>query len=814
MDKLNNYNGSIDLISGLRPKNNGNFPLMEAHDVQVDENGTRLDEALQNIGGKAIVDVDELPSLGGYTLFNGQKNCIIVEGMTIPFKIINVENLQSITSPEVFMDEANMTMTAYCLSTPIEVTFEMAQHLLGLDDSVTKEEVETQLGVTFPFNTHYFMYDSGLIAPDPYTYIPSLFAFADLAGGGLLCAEVADASLATVANTLYLIAPTKAEFDKDVFYRVKGETVLAPVAIRQGLQFKAIVVNTYNDLPQQSSEESIYYTIQGLDVNENLVDQHWFVWAQAEEELDPSGYVPLKAAMEAAGMEVEEISDPSLAVSPNVIYLYVGTKQVEAKLYYFIDDSFKEVGANSGNDVVKFSWADDSMGLTVAQLKEIAELHADGKQIIVSLVVKGTDASVEISGSVVTSHYLTTSLGYQIFVAIGMDDMFHQYEFPMIEYRAGNIEDVSTIIEPIDVDKRISTGKGQLVREIYISENFSGRVFATREWAADIGGKKDLVFEQVSDVTKYRPSLLLSDVDCVMSFVSLGSNIAIDATQYMAAEKYYRVKANQIVFNCGGAKVYPLSQAPDAPWIDEVESASNSGVSQYNLSTVLERGEITTLNAEDTQAFASLITANTGKYLKDFQNIGVLISGEEGEGYQAYVGVINNPIFANEQLVGFQLIYQGTFNILYLNVDLATQTITAEFKTGNADWIESLLPVYEGENEGGTSGSGGGGLTKTKVTLAELQALCTDINNIGVVVTLIPKSAMGLELFALMGGHCVTCLMQDSETTLFLTLQVYAQPLDKLVQFNILNNETQIKVGDDDYSTELTDTNFDFYIYK
>lgn len=43
MAKLPNYNGSIDLISGLRPKNNGTFPLMEAHDIQVTET-QRLDD--------------------------------------------------------------------------------------------------------------------------------------------------------------------------------------------------------------------------------------------------------------------------------------------------------------------------------------------------------------------------------------------------------------------------------------------------------------------------------------------------------------------------------------------------------------------------------------------------------------------------------------------------------------------------------------------------------------------------------------------------------------------------------------------------
>lgn len=47
MDKLPNYNGTIDLISGLRAKNNGNFPLMQAHDVQVTET-QRLDEMFKN----------------------------------------------------------------------------------------------------------------------------------------------------------------------------------------------------------------------------------------------------------------------------------------------------------------------------------------------------------------------------------------------------------------------------------------------------------------------------------------------------------------------------------------------------------------------------------------------------------------------------------------------------------------------------------------------------------------------------------------------------------------------------------------------
>lgn len=49
MAKLDNYTGSVELISGVKQKNNSDFPLMEAHSVQVDEEGKRLDEALAEL---------------------------------------------------------------------------------------------------------------------------------------------------------------------------------------------------------------------------------------------------------------------------------------------------------------------------------------------------------------------------------------------------------------------------------------------------------------------------------------------------------------------------------------------------------------------------------------------------------------------------------------------------------------------------------------------------------------------------------------------------------------------------------------------
>lgn len=57
------YQGSIELIGGLKPKNNGSFPLMEAKDIQVDPEGTRLDDALNRINTSVILTLAEYQEL-------------------------------------------------------------------------------------------------------------------------------------------------------------------------------------------------------------------------------------------------------------------------------------------------------------------------------------------------------------------------------------------------------------------------------------------------------------------------------------------------------------------------------------------------------------------------------------------------------------------------------------------------------------------------------------------------------------------------------------------------------------------------------
>lgn len=55
---LSNYNGSVTLISGIRQANNGTFPLLEANAVQVDENGTRLDEKMEELERDKVDKID------------------------------------------------------------------------------------------------------------------------------------------------------------------------------------------------------------------------------------------------------------------------------------------------------------------------------------------------------------------------------------------------------------------------------------------------------------------------------------------------------------------------------------------------------------------------------------------------------------------------------------------------------------------------------------------------------------------------------------------------------------------------------------
>ena len=51
MAKLENYNGSVELMAGITQKGGGDFAMVEANAVQTREDGTRLDAELESLQG-------------------------------------------------------------------------------------------------------------------------------------------------------------------------------------------------------------------------------------------------------------------------------------------------------------------------------------------------------------------------------------------------------------------------------------------------------------------------------------------------------------------------------------------------------------------------------------------------------------------------------------------------------------------------------------------------------------------------------------------------------------------------------------------
>ena len=56
LGRLESYNGSIELISGIKPKNGNSFPLVEAYDVLVGDN-RRLDSVVDKLDNLVYVEL-------------------------------------------------------------------------------------------------------------------------------------------------------------------------------------------------------------------------------------------------------------------------------------------------------------------------------------------------------------------------------------------------------------------------------------------------------------------------------------------------------------------------------------------------------------------------------------------------------------------------------------------------------------------------------------------------------------------------------------------------------------------------------------
>lgn len=94
------YNGSVELISGIKQANNQDFPLVDASAVQVNDNGDRLDEVLNEKLNKS--------EIGNYSSASVSTTTPVSDNTQI---WINPEDEENFSVPEIKDDTVNATDT-------------------------------------------------------------------------------------------------------------------------------------------------------------------------------------------------------------------------------------------------------------------------------------------------------------------------------------------------------------------------------------------------------------------------------------------------------------------------------------------------------------------------------------------------------------------------------------------------------------------------------------------------------------------------------------------------------------------------------
>lgn len=132
---MSNYKYSVDLISGLRPKNNADFPLVRAHDVQSRDDGTRLDAELEMLragGGATIYEgtvtvPGDTPGDLGVALSLTQGATYIVELNGKSYKCVHgvssVGSYPYLGNPKLLHSENTDTGEPFCLMLAPHTTY-------------------------------------------------------------------------------------------------------------------------------------------------------------------------------------------------------------------------------------------------------------------------------------------------------------------------------------------------------------------------------------------------------------------------------------------------------------------------------------------------------------------------------------------------------------------------------------------------------------------------------------------------------------------------------------------------------------------
>lgn len=224
MSKLPNYTGTIKLISGLTQANGQDFPILEAHSIVVDEDGTRLDSIVSDVHNKmdkfgnmtyvgsgypVLTSLEsaltiqtagnhpakiEMLGSGGTFIFSGSSgyiafvpseisNKLTISGVPIPESDSEVSNKLYVDSrisalasnmtsglKRIIVDELptnNVDESAiYMLGTATD-------SLLGSEANLANYEGSPIHGATYYPNGDTFIYDENSIQVDCYSFIES-----------------------------------------------------------------------------------------------------------------------------------------------------------------------------------------------------------------------------------------------------------------------------------------------------------------------------------------------------------------------------------------------------------------------------------------------------------------------------------------------------------------------------------------------------------------------------------------------------------------------------------------------------------------
>lgn len=148
MSALNSYIGSIELSSGLVPKNGKDFPLIDAHYVQVGELGTRMDEFIAS---------------GGFGSGNSQAPKLGVDDKTLKITYETVDG--TVQSTKLDVENKVLKLTFDVISTTPDSSFTKAvimsqEDSTGFGDMMVSDLVSydtTIQGAGFVKGTFYYI---------------------------------------------------------------------------------------------------------------------------------------------------------------------------------------------------------------------------------------------------------------------------------------------------------------------------------------------------------------------------------------------------------------------------------------------------------------------------------------------------------------------------------------------------------------------------------------------------------------------------------------------------------------------------------